>query len=113
MAGPIILLYGVAIRDTLKSGDLDKMLAMASVSDTLLKSADLEGDELEDWKEAHNELLQAISEKDQVQVSKDDVVAIKDGIVVLDNIHLARRLKMAVNSDLEDTFISLITIVIK
>lgn len=113
MAGPVIMLYGVAIRDLIKSGDLDQMRSMASVSNLLLKNSDIEGDELADLQEANKELMHAINERDQVEVAASDIIAIRDGIVVIDNIKLARRLKLAASSDLEDTFISLITIVIK
>jgi hypothetical protein len=113
MAGGLMLLYGVTIRDILARGDLEQMRAVASISSMLISSSDLEGDEATDLKKAHQELMTALGERDRIEISTDDVIAIKDGIVVIDSIQLAKRLKLAMASDVEDTFISLITIVIK
>lgn len=95
-------LYGVVIRDVIARGDLEEMRAFQRVSGQLLHEAgDLESEELEKWKTAQNELTAAIADHEHVALTPDSVVAIKDGIVVIDSIELARALKPALDSDLE------------
>lgn len=97
-----ILLYGVAIRDAIARSNLDEMRAFATVSASLLEEAsDLEAADAEEWRTAHGELLASIAEAEGIELDPEDIVAIKDGIIVIDNIELARSLKPVLQSDLE------------
>lgn len=97
-----ILLYGVALRDAVARGNVDEMRAFASVSSSLLSSApEVESADLAEWEAAHKELLAAIAERESIDLDSDDIIAIKDGIVVIDSISLARALKPIVEFDLE------------
>lgn len=97
-----ILLYGVALRDAVARGNVDEMRAFASVSSSLLASTpEVEGADLAEWEAAHKELLAAIAERESIDLGTEDIIAIKDGIVVIDSIDLARALKPIVDSDLE------------
>ena len=102
-----MLMYGVALNEAIKKGSLSEMRELAAVSAFLLKSqgTDLESDEGQDWKEAHNQLVAAISEKEAIKLAREDIVAIRDGVVVLDSIQLARALKSLLNSDVEGPYI--------
>ena len=96
------VLYGVVIQDVISRGNIEEMRAFVTVSASLLQSSgDLESAELEKWKSAHEELMAAVAERAPVDLSPDDIIAIKDGIVVIDSIELARALKPIVDSDLE------------
>ncbi|GEM_PF-2066059 len=99
------LLYGVMLRDVVASSDIDEMRAFAAVSNRLLKQLgeedDLESEEITEWQTAHQEILNAIAEQESITLSVEDIIAIKDGIVVIDNINLARQLKQLTNNDLE------------
>ena len=97
-----MLLYGVAIRDAISRGNIDEMRAFASVSAALLRDApDLDSADLAEWEAAQRELVQAVADGSKISINKDDVLVVKDGIVVIDNIELARALKPIVDSDLE------------
>jgi len=102
MPGPTILLYGVMLREAIASADLETMRAFATVSSSMLEnSGDLEAADLEEWKAAHQELLSAIAESASIELASEDIVAIRDGIVVIDNNEFARSLKPLLNADLE------------
>lgn len=104
-----MLMYGVALNEAIKKGNLSEMRELAAVSAFLLKSqdSDLESDERRDWQETHNQLVAAIAEKEAVKLAREDVLAIRDGVVVLDSIQLARALKSLLNSDVEGPYMKI------
>ena len=102
VSGNVRLLYGVAIRDAIKEGNLEQMQAFASVSSSLLANAgDLEDAEKREWELAHQELLSAIGEKAAIKLRSDDIVGIRDSIIVIDNTELAKALKPLITSEIE------------
>lgn len=104
-----MLMYGVALNEAIRKGNLSEMRNLATVSGFLLKSqeTDLESDEVKDWQETHKQLVAAIAEKEAIKLAKEDVVAIRDGFVVLDSIQLARALKSLLDSDVEGPYIKI------
>ena len=105
-----IALYGVGIRDSIATGNLDKMKELAVVSAYLLKQrddAEAGTDDSKAWEAAHKELLNAIQERETLTIVPSDIVAIKDGIIVLDSISVARALSGAAKSDAEGFYCEL------
>ncbi|MGJ4890270.1 DUF1843 domain-containing protein [Bradyrhizobium sp. HKCCYLRH3099] len=103
-------MYGRPILDSIASGNLDQMKKMLAASEVLLAQrddAEAGTEESKEWEAAHKELLTAIAEKESVKLSKNAIVAIHDGIVVLDSIQLARALKAALDSDEEGFYCEL------
>lgn len=109
----MMMLYGRPIIDIMAEGDLDTMRAYALVSAKMLENSDdLEDEAAEEWKAAHEELIRAISSKESILLESEDVVAIRDGIVVIDSISLARALKTSMSDDLEETTVR-VTVTVK
>lgn len=102
-----ITIPGIPVKDIISKGNLDEMRELAVVTSYLsrIRTSDLESDESNELKEAHNSLLVAISEREKIQLSRENILTIHDGIVVIDNIQLARSLKSFVESDLEGPYI--------
>ena len=103
-----MLLYGVALNEAIDRGNLTEMRELATVSGFLLRnnSSDLEDDEVAEWREAQKMLVAAISEKESIKIAREDIVAVRDGIVVIDSIQFARALKTLLSSDTEGPYIS-------
>jgi len=108
MAIPM-LMYGVAINEAIAKGNLEEMRELAAVSAYLLRtqSSDLESDEVKTWSEAHKQLASAIIERETIKLARENIIAIRDGIVVLDSIAVARTLKTLLDSDVEGPYIKL------
>lgn len=97
-------MYGLPILDSIAKGDLDQMRKMAAASELLLSQrddAESGTDESKEWEAAHRDLLKAIAEKESVKLSKQAVIAVRDGIVVIDSIDFARAIKNGLESDEE------------
>lgn len=103
------MLYGLPIRDAIQKGNLDEMKEMLSVSAWMIRNSgdDTESDEFQDWKSAHQDLAEAVAEKTNILIDPSDILVIKDGIVVIDSISLARSLKQLTSSDEEGFYIEL------
>lgn len=97
------LMYGVAINEAIARGNLEEMRELATVSSYILRTqaTDLESDEGRELTEAHTQLVAAIAEREVINLAREDVIGIRDSIVVLDNFTLARALKPLYNSDVE------------
>jgi hypothetical protein len=108
MAIPM-LMYGVALNEAIARGNLSEMrdLAIASAFLKRTQANDLESDDGKDWEEAHKHLLAAIAEKESIKLAKEDIIAIRDGIVVLDSIGVARALKTLLSSDTEGPYVKI------
>ncbi|ASU39126.1 hypothetical protein hmeg3_13075 [Herbaspirillum sp. meg3] len=104
-----MLMYGVALNQAIARGNLSEMRELATVSAYLKRTQtdDLESDESKEWDEAHKQLLASIAEKEAIKLAKEDIVAIRDGFVVLDNIQVARALKTLLDSDSEGPYIKI------
>ncbi|MHC2282904.1 ribosomal protein S13 [Bradyrhizobium diazoefficiens] len=94
MVGRSILLYMTTVRDAVARGDLDEMRGLSkTVSAILRESGEAEDADVKELKEAQQELLAAVAEKSTLKLDLSNVVLIHEGIVVVDNIELARMLK--------------------
>lgn len=101
-------MYGRPIFDAVASGNLDQMRKVLAASEFLMSQrddAEAGTDEAKEWDAAHRELIKAIAEKESIKLSKQSIVAIRDGIVVIDNIALARQLKQVLESDEEGPWV--------
>ena len=114
MTRPEILPYGVALREVLSRGNSTEMQQMLAVSNVLLASSrHVEKEDLATWVEAHSELQSALDESRPLAIRGSDVIANSNGIVVIDNADLAKRLGQLQNSDLESDAIYFITLKIE
>jgi hypothetical protein len=107
--GMPMLMYGVALNEAIARGNLSEMRDLVAVSTFLKRTQldDLESDEAKEWEEAHKQLVTAISEKESIKLAKEDIIAIRDGIVVLDSIAMARVLKTLLTSDTEGPYMKI------
>ncbi|SAL02147.1 hypothetical protein AWB80_08289 [Caballeronia pedi] len=108
MAAPMPL-YGVAINEAIHRGNLEEMRELATVTGYMLRvrSQDLEGDEEAELTAANKQLVSAIAERTAIKLAREDIVAVRDGFVLIDSVELARGLNLLLNSDTEGPYIRL------
>lgn len=97
-----LTLYMTTLRDAVARGNLDEMRGLALTVQSILNDAgDAESEEIRDLKVSAEELHSAIAEKSSMTLTKKDIIVIHEGMVLLDNIHLARSLKALIDTDAE------------
>ncbi|MGU3523439.1 hypothetical protein ACLBW2_10080 [Enterobacteriaceae bacterium C23F] len=97
------------INKAISDGGIDNLEELLSVVNYMIRirPGDLEDDVLHELKENQKTIAAALSEGKQIKIAKDDVLAVKDGIVVVDSAQLAKQLKMLLTSDTEGPYIKI------
>lgn len=104
------LLYMATVRDAIARGDIDEMRGLAKTVNAVIKGAgDAESEEIKELKTSQVELLAALAERSSVTLARKDIVAIHEGMVLIDSIELARSLKTLLETDAEPS----ITVIVK
>ena len=95
------------INEAISRGNTDELNELLSAIKYMIRiwRTDLESEEVADLKKNRDTLTKAIVERSEIKIAKEDILSIKDGIVLIESISLAKELKKLLASDVEGPFI--------
>ena len=99
LSGSMMLLYG-RVLEFAQNGDNETRRAFLKVSEFLRAQADdLQGVDLAEWDKAQKALEASLDERSEpVSLAAQDVVAVRNNVVVIENAALADRLRVVAES---------------